>query len=299
VTDLTPHDTVYALAAGSDHLYAARLSGLYRSSDGGHTWQDALTSLERPEPLAVTAVATDGGTTVFAGTNGAVLRSDDAGASWEIAGLSSPPPNVAALALSPNYREDDLIAAGTAEDGVFVSADRGVTWIPWNFGLVDLHVYALAISPDFSADRTIFAGTESGIFRSPNSGRAWREVAFPMDAAPVLSLGMAPAYAADGLMYAGTEKKGLFVSDDFGLNWRQAKHDLLSTAAVNAIQIAASRTWLLLEDRLIGSSDQGHSWKPDHRPIPSGKMAMTMLVHPAAPDRVLVGFADGDILRLD
>jgi photosystem II stability/assembly factor-like uncharacterized protein len=278
-------DTVYAFAQSTDTLYAARASGLYRSSDGGNTWEDALASLDKTESFAAASVAIYGNT-AFSGVKGAVLRSDDAGESWHIAGLPSPPPLVVALAISPNNAE--VIAAGTAEDGVFVSTDRGTTWGAWNFGLIDLSTYSLVISPNFEQDRTIFVGTESGVFRSHNGGRAWRETAFSMDAAPVLSLAISSTS-----LYAGTEENGLFASDDFGVTWRQVENDLIS-GAVNTIQISASEISLLLNDKIVHSSDNGHSWNIRHAFSPD-QMAMTML---QSSDTIVVGFADGEILQL-
>lgn len=284
-------DAVYALAQSADALYAARSSGLYRSLDRGETWQDAFGSLGRQEPLTVTAVATHG-STVFAGAKGAILRSEDAGESWHFAGLSSPPPLVVALVVSPNYGDDGIVIAGTAEDGVFVSTDKGMNWVPWNFGLIDLNVSALAISPTFPKDRMVLVGTESGLFRSHNGGRAWRELPFPMEVAPVISL----ALSTDDCIYAGTEKSGLYLSDDDGVNWQQVRNNFESVA-VNAIQLGVTNTsqvWILLEDRILSSSDQGHSWQQRHT-LPLNSVAMTMLLKGSPSDSVVVGFADGMI----
>jgi photosystem II stability/assembly factor-like uncharacterized protein len=290
-------DTVYALAGSANTLYAARMSGLYSSNDGGVTWHDTFASLNGSQPLSATAVATEG-TTVFAGVKGAVLRSEDSGKNWLAVGLSSPPPQVVALAISPNYSEDGVIIAGTSEDGVFVSDSRGATWTAWNFGLIDLNVYALIISPRFSMDQTVFTGTESGIFRTHNGGRAWRELPFPMDAAPILSLALS---SADGLLYAGTENNGLFISNDSGISWHQVDNGFTS-AAVNAIHITASHTeevWLLLEDKLLFSVDGGISWKQHpHDQIVGSRIAMAMLLHPTVPNTVIVGFADGDLRQI-
>ena len=268
----------------------ARASGIYRSCDVGTIWEDALASLERRERFAVTALAAADGL-IVAGANGAVLRSSDDGASWQITPLPAPPPNVVVLAVSPNFHDDGLIAAGTAEDGVFVSTDRGANWIPWNFGLIDLHVNALATSPQFARDRTIFAGTESGVFRSHNGGRAWREAAFPMEFSPVLSL----AVTANGRLFAGSESHGAFASDDGGANWRQIP--CVSDAAVNAIHVADSRVWLLFDEALAVSGDEGETWVSDPRLLPSGKLAMALLPFPSS-GAALIGFADGDLLQL-
>jgi len=291
---LIQQDPVYALAATSTAYFAARMSGLYRSQDGGSTWQDIYTSLETPQPLTTTAVIADG-SLVFAGVNGAILRSYDAGENWHIAGLPAPPPLVVALAMSPNFAEDGALMAGTAEDGVFVSTDRGIYWTPWNFGLIDLNIYSVAFSPYFAENQTIFVGTESGIFRSKNGGRAWREIPFPMDAAPVLSLCMLPLSASESLILAGTDSSGLFISSDSGQTWQQVDEKLISTA-INAIRITmppTPRIWLLLENRLLYSTDRGQSWQ-QHAIFPDDKLAMTMTFDPQQ-DCVLVGFADGRI----
>jgi photosystem II stability/assembly factor-like uncharacterized protein len=284
------NDAVFALVASGESLYAARASGLYRSGDGGVTWEDALVSLERRERFAVTAAAASG-RTVIAGATGAILHSRDDGASWQIAALPTPAPAVTALAVSPNFGEDGLIAAGTAEDGIFVSTDRGENWIPWNFGLIDLHVNALAISANYAHDHTIFAGTESGVFRSLNGGRAWREVPFPTEFAPVLSLGI----TVNGRLFAGSENHGAFASDDSGVNWRQIEP--FADGAVNTIHIRDSRVWLLFDEALAVSDDGGDTWTNDLRPLPPGKGAMALLPFPSS-GAALVGFADGDLLQL-
>ena len=281
-------DSVFALAASADTLYAGRISGIFRSRDDGAAWQDVFPSRSGSDRFAVTALAA-AGLTVFAGAAGAVLRSDD-GTNWQTSALASPPPTLVARAPDPHYEQDGIVVAATTDDGIFVSDDRGAAWIPWNFGLVDAHVNALAFSPDFRADRAIFAGTESGIFRSDNAGRSWREVPFPMTDAPVLSLALAPTYAADRRLYAGTERHGLFISDDAGQTWQQVAG--LAAGSINALQLAGAAVWLLLDDALVCLDGREQSAL---RPLPAGKQPLALLWHHGA---ALVGFADGDILRL-
>lgn len=294
-TDITQQDTIYALAAVDCTLYVGRKSGLYRSHDGGTIWVDALTSLLDIDSVTVTAIAAQGDT-VFAGVKGAVLCSHDAGESWMVVGLASPPPNVVALAVSPNYAVDGLVVAGTSEDGVFVSTDRGASWVAWNFGLIDTHVFALAFSPHYATDKLILAGTETGIFVSKNGGRGWNELDFPMDAAPVVSLGFAA-----NVIYAGTEANGLFVSDDKGKHWRPVENPLIS-GGVNTILIRdnpAQQITLLLEDKVVYTVDKGQTWKPSRVQISDDKTPMTMSVHPTENTKLVLGFADGELITAD
>ena len=131
------------------------------------------------ESLATPAVAVSpaflSDRTVFAGVNGAILRSLDGGATWQYAALRTPPPVVTCLAVSPNYEEDGIAFAGALQDGVFRTADRGGRWASWNFGLIDLGVLCLALSPAFGRDDTLFAGTETGSSAVPTAvGRGVR-----------------------------------------------------------------------------------------------------------------------------
>ena len=230
--ELEIQDVVYSIAvspgfAQDGVCFVARQLGLFRSQDGGRSWQDAYESLSLEESLATTAVAVspefESDHTVFAGGAGVVLRSIDGGETWGVVQLISPPPVVSIIAISPDYDKDGTLLVGTMEDGVFLSSDRGGRFNRWNFGLLDLNVYSMAVSPTFLEDETLFVGTESGIFRSTNGGRAWREVNFPIEFAPVLSLAVSPDFATDGVIFAGTETCGLFRSDDRGQTWSHVR----------------------------------------------------------------------------
>ncbi|HKF95930.1 MAG TPA: hypothetical protein VKB96_15320, partial [Gammaproteobacteria bacterium] len=196
-------DYVYCIAASlnvkKDGLvFAAKKSGLYSSRDKGKTWKDAYASLKLAAPLptlSVTISIANEITYVFAAIEGKILRSLNAGETWEVADLDSPAPQVTTLAVSPDFAKDGTLLAATLQDGIFRSTDRGVNWTGWNFGLYDPNINALA----FLDSQTIFAGTQSGIFRSSNAGRSWRDVEFPIDLAPVFCLAVSRA----GTIFAG------------------------------------------------------------------------------------------------
>jgi len=305
-------DLIYAFGAspGFDFaspgiLFAARVSGLYRSFDAGKTWKLAYDSLGLQESLPTPAVAVFSNSKskeqfeVFAGVSGGVLHSIDGGENWQIMRFGSPPPVVSALIISPNYVEDGILLAGTVEDGVFRSADRGSRWTAWNFGLLDLQVISLAVSPNFTEDETILVGTDSGVFRSTNGGRAWREVHLPVGYDPVLSLGISPHFGADRLVWAGTEANGLLVSSDEGESWEQVAIDQIR-GPVNAILVSPefirNPDLLILQgEKLLISHDRGQSWgKWRENPILEQGVAAVFAplgFGPQAP--VLVGLSNG------
>lgn len=304
---------VNALAASPNFArdgicFAAQNSGLYRSENGGETWQSAYTSLQLEALLPTTAVAVSPDFNVdryvIAGVEGGLLRSHDGGTTWFAALLPTPPPLVTALVVSPNFAADGVIFAGTMEDGVFRSADRGSSWAAWNFGLLDLQVLSLAISPTFAADETLFAGTASCLFRSTNGGRAWRDVDFPTEYAPMLSVALSPDYARDERIFVGTESHGLFSSDDDGRTWTRHGEDVI-TGAVNSLALAqepdaALVVLALLDSALLISGDGGQCWA-ERRPGLSFESGAASLVaphglDPAAP--LLVGLTTGGVIRI-
>jgi len=273
--NLATQTIIYDLAsspnfADSPLCFAAGNTGLLRSQDGGRTWSDALTSLNLSEALPIASVvispafATD--KTVIAGTSGGILRSGDGGDTWQIVEFPSPPPFITSLAISPNYERDGVIFAGTLEDGVFVSRDRGYLWNTWNFGLLVLNVLALAVSPAFAEDETIYAAVESGIFRSTNGGRAWREIPFDLDHAPVISLALSPQFAEDGVVMAGTEQHGLFKSENGGQAWEHLNSaDIIGS--VDAILLSSEFPFkpdllALTGGEVLISNDGAATWRP-------------------------------------
>jgi photosystem II stability/assembly factor-like uncharacterized protein len=211
---------------------------------------------------------------------------------------------VLTLALSPDYDQDGVLFAGTAQDGIFRSADRGRRWVGWNFGLADLNVLNLALSPRFATDETLWVGTETGLFRSTNGGRAWREVPFPTEWAPVLSLAVSPDYDRDGMIFVGTDSCGLFRSRDQGETWERLDEGALPSP-VNALAISPRfplRPDLLALTgvALLLSRNGGCSWQ-DLTPGLTSEQGMTCALAPLGLDAgapLLVGLTDGGVLRL-
>jgi photosystem II stability/assembly factor-like uncharacterized protein len=309
-------DFVYSITAAPGFgnkengvCFAACGSGLYQSEDGGRSWKPAYQSLALKTELTTTSVALSPqfgkDRTLFAGVPGGVLRTMDGCAAWQAATFPPPPPAIVSLVISPAFAEDSTLLAGTMEDGVFYSANRGTTWASWNFGLLDLNTLCLAISPNYKQDETLFSGTGSGLFRSTNGGRAWREVELPCGYDPVLSLAVSPKYARDGLVLAGTETGMLCLSKDGGSTW-EALNVTDSESPINAVLIsndfsAKADILLLAGSDMTYSTDGGKNWEPLAVELPDGS-EITAVCAPngfAPGNPVLVGLLGGKILRIN
>jgi photosystem II stability/assembly factor-like uncharacterized protein len=207
--------------------------------------------------------------------------------------------------VSPNYALDGVVLAGTMDDGVARSADRGARWMLWNFGLYDPHILALALSPSFEDDHTVFVGTESGVFSSTTGGRSWCELPFPEECSPVLSLAISAAYTFDGVVFAGTEAHGLFRSNNRGQTWARVGEGAISDS-VNPIILgpkypAIPHLLVLTSEGIFVSRDAGGAWSP----WPLENLPDEEVVSVAAPfgldagAALLVGTVGGRVLRTD
>ena len=138
---------------------------------------------------------------------------------WQAAWQEGADSAVLAFASAPDYDDSGVILAASEGDGVLRSRDRGMRWMPSNFGLRNLTVLTIAWTPPMVEDawprwQVVFAGTEEGIYRSPNAGLGWKR-SESADAA-YQTVAVAPDVHCSGLVLAGTETDGLWRSTDGG-----------------------------------------------------------------------------------
>lgn len=156
---------------------------VWRSTDGGVRWQ--LWLVERGTgvlPLAL-AAGYQLDEQVFAGIGQRVatplhdvqeVRSGQRRPLWRRTelGLRGDAARLTSLAVSPGYRGDRTVFAGTSE-GVFVSRDAAESFTPWSEGLFPLSIVALAVTPSYPQDRTVYAiGLGGTIWRRRDAGSA-------------------------------------------------------------------------------------------------------------------------------
>lgn len=126
---------------------------------------------------------------------------------WQKAKL---PANNAILSLAVDY-STSYVYAGSAGNGVYLSADTGSTWNTANTGLpANLNVWNILLF-----NKNIFLATDDGVYSSANNGSNWKQAGLK----GVLVNSLTCYNSGDTtLLYAGTEK-GIYLSKNNGQSW--------------------------------------------------------------------------------
>ncbi len=223
--------SIFALAPlPAGQCLAATEQGLWQFN--GQTWAQVAPQFAQ---VPLTSVAAHGGVWLI-GSAGDIAISRDAGATWGLAQLPVKA-HVLALAMSPAFDRDGIALAATASDGVLRSADGGLTWHAWNFGLLDLAINAIALSPHFGDDTMCFAASDHGVFISTNGGRAWQELPAGMENGPFTALAVSNGNQ-DAVLLAGTEGSGLWKAAAPFDRWQKVK--ALRAEEINFVLPAAA-----------------------------------------------------------
>ena len=211
--DVSPDDASVVLAGT---LNVPVPAGIYRSTDGGHTWSRA--DVELPGDTSVASIRFDpqDGNRVLAADGGVgnLFISEDGGQSWRqessINQVLTPNSGIGRLFT----RVEDGVTvfyAGTRYDGVVRSSDGGLSWAWYGEGLTGS---ALRVRAFGDKDGALYAGTHDGVWRLTRDAGHWERVDLP---AGIIARGMT---ILDGRLYVGTFASGLYLSDD-GYNWVQ------------------------------------------------------------------------------
>ncbi|MEW6753267.1 MAG: FlgD immunoglobulin-like domain containing protein [Candidatus Latescibacterota bacterium] len=298
-----------------DVVYAAGQEAIWRSDDGGETWTRGglmlgravlAVMLGRSLPSIQVDAADRRLAYVWWGSDGALLRTADGGATWHQETVPGYP--VLALVADP-VLPDRLYAATSgryAAQGLgarlLVSADRGASWCDLHCpGAEDATV--LLVHPRHA--QHLYAGALAGwrvpgrrrdmLWHSPDRGATWEERPLPqrfslLACDPGMATGL---YAAQGHTVwhsadaARTwEARGRIPGGDSGRSqWQVAPH-----ASVPGLLFAVHAG---TAPELRFSEDGGWSWRVLPAPL-QARAVWGVYPHPARPERLLALGEGGD-----
>jgi photosystem II stability/assembly factor-like uncharacterized protein len=204
-----PADTaIWSIVMINNTLFAGTTGAIYKSSDKGNTWTEISSGIA--VDARITSIAASG-ENIFAGSAGnGVFKSTNGGTSWTAINSNLTDTHISQLVVLDNklfaitltgvfisdnsgtswgadpsllknvnclVAVNDLLIAGTDDNGAYLSVDKGVTWNSFSSGMpASTRIWSLAVS-----SASIFAGTSSGIWvtGSPTEVKEERESSVP------------------------------------------------------------------------------------------------------------------------
>ena len=256
-------------------LAGALYGGLYRSTDGGITWQfDGISGM-----TVYDLVQLSNGFVLAAVSQGVMLSRDGA-AHWEhIEQIFD------GFVLTFAETSAGIVYAG-GRQGLFRSTDHGATWTAIDIGTEGAQVLSLCIG----ANDEVFAGTNNaGIRKSTDGMTNWTLADQVFENKRVLSI------ARRGMtMVTAGWLDSIYISTDNGTIW-EARNGALDRPRVNAFLLTADGDIFagMYTGEILRTTDNGGQWEELLPPSRSGVRCLY-----AASDGTLFAAVDGSgVLR--
>ena len=264
-----------------DTLIAGTFTGMFRSDDAGETWTQLPTS-STPGLLHVESLAIDPRTTetIYAGTFYLPYKSSDGGQTWKSirTGIIDDS-DIFAIDIDP--RDPNHIIA-SACSGIYESKSSGENWRKVQ-GIPSQSRRTRAILQHPSVAGIVFAGTTEGFWLSEHGGDPDSWMVTTSRQLEINSIAVHPS--RPDMVYIGTNNYGVMVSNDGGKTFTPMNGGFSGrfANAIVADRETPNRIFASTINTATGggflfvSNDNGESWRPSMRNMPSRLITYAIL----------------------
>lgn len=188
------------------------------------------------------------------------------------------------------------VYASTEGSGVYRSTDAGLTWRPFNDGLMEIPG-GRDVRSVLASGSTVLAGTGAGLFRSTNGG-AWTPLAQEPEIDPSRPIRLHRAvqrlFRQGATLLAGTQSGGVYTSTDDGATWTPPAPGNGMPSATTVWDLDALIPGIVFaatSNGVFRSADAGATWTPASDGV-SG-VVLRIFKDPANPNIFYAGTSDG------
>ncbi|MDZ7295901.1 MAG: T9SS type A sorting domain-containing protein [candidate division KSB1 bacterium] len=292
--------------AGGDTLLLAATNGVFRrpwppGGKGDWLWSDISYNLAGRAVLAVLPPK-PGTREIVVGTQDGVYVGDGASAWRDITGSCFRQRRVEIGALAWGDADSELLYVGTS-DGLYVTADLGLSWQEWDAGLGNTSINCI-----LPMDSThVLLGTCDGLYAADDGGKRWARRGAGLVAAECYFLTF-DTTRLPSRVWTGIDGGGLYYSDDCGATWVDANVDrgwldVSSMAVTCGPQPALYAPYIkpagppkYFSDGIMASSDAGVTWSDVTGQL-AGLIPLCVAADPYDPAVIYCGTFSGGILK--
>lgn len=300
VVDPVNHDIVYY--GTGEYWTSSNGDGLFRSLDGGATWEKIGTTAQVGSQITGIAVSPVNPSIINLTSNGGACVSFDAGASWSQR-MSGTCTSLALDTMNPSN-----VYVGRHGQGVYKSTNGGLTYTKLAGGLPTTSMGIVLVDLCNASPDDVYAaiigggGGVNGVFRSTDGGATWvKKTATPNFCSPqcwydvYLSVdptdpevvylgGVDPRYAVAGVLKSVNGGDSWTEISQFSGGTLHPDHHALEFGPGNTI-------WEGNDGGVWKSTNGGASWINCNNGLGTAQL-YTIALHPSFPNRMLGGTQD-------
>jgi photosystem II stability/assembly factor-like uncharacterized protein len=224
--------------------------GLFKSSNNGKDWTQVNSSWTNtefnPHIDAITTVFAADSLLIVGINNDDYMISRNGGIKWD--SLQN------GLNFGPFIKTSDSIFAGMGGGGVYLSVNKGFTWVPSNIGFPQ-GAYVISL---FNIGGTFLACTGwHGVYKSNDHGKTWNSIneGLPEQADFDAFL------ATDNFMFIGTDTNGIYRNSFLKPGkWESANIGIPFKTSINGLQKSGKSIFVGTDVGIYRLDDNGKSW---------------------------------------
>ncbi|MDJ0843321.1 YCF48-related protein [Crocosphaera sp.] len=266
-----PHDVVDQVELSANYgnnqtLFIIVRGNLFKSQDGGQTWQRLWKGLDNFDNLVTLSLSKNDDDILFTSSLFyGIYKSEDGGQSWEKVnqGLNIKETKIDLLEISPD--SDDFVVAADSNKGIYKTENGGKSWTQIFQNNQQVKITKIAFSKE-QPGTILVADNVGNVKISKDKGENWDDFVTLNSSQKIIALQFSPNFETDKTIWLGTEKDGVFkiVDGELSEELNSSKitdkliRDIAFSPNYNTDSTLFISTW---NNGIFRSEDGGQTWQ--------------------------------------